>query len=104
MRTTILPYVIAVLGLVMIVGGVYSFFVLWNEKGNTETLRDAGWNDLWRLCYGRHSADLASTGCDCARDTAALKFVVAHDKARVHFLDSPRRREAALRCNKRDSQ
>jgi hypothetical protein len=32
MRTTILAYVIAVLGLVMIVGGVYSFFNLWNER------------------------------------------------------------------------
>ena len=32
MRTTILAYVIAVLGFVMIVGGVYSFFVLWNDR------------------------------------------------------------------------
>lgn len=32
MRTTILAYVIAVLGFVMIVGGVYSFFDLWNER------------------------------------------------------------------------
>jgi hypothetical protein len=32
MRTTILAYVIAVLGFVMICGGVYSFFDLWNER------------------------------------------------------------------------
>jgi hypothetical protein len=32
MRTTILAYVIAVLGLVMICGGVYSFFDLWNAR------------------------------------------------------------------------
>jgi hypothetical protein len=32
MPTTILAYVIAVLGFVMIVGGVYSFFDLWNER------------------------------------------------------------------------
>jgi hypothetical protein len=32
MRTTILAYVIAVLGFVMIIGGVYSFLDLWNER------------------------------------------------------------------------
>ncbi len=32
MRTTILAYVIAVLGFVMICGGIYSFFDLWNER------------------------------------------------------------------------
>jgi hypothetical protein len=32
MRTTILAYVIAVLGLVMICGGIYSFFDLWNAR------------------------------------------------------------------------
>jgi hypothetical protein len=32
MRTTILAYVIAVLGFVMICGGVYSFFDLWNAR------------------------------------------------------------------------
>jgi membrane-associated PAP2 superfamily phosphatase len=32
MRTTILAYVIAVLGFVTICGGVYSFFNLWNER------------------------------------------------------------------------
>jgi hypothetical protein len=32
MRTTILAYGIAVLGFVMICGGVYSFFSLWNER------------------------------------------------------------------------
>jgi hypothetical protein len=32
MRTTILAYVIAILGFVMIVGGVYSFFNLWTER------------------------------------------------------------------------
>jgi hypothetical protein len=32
MRTTILAYVIAVLGFVTICGGVYSFFDLWNAR------------------------------------------------------------------------
>jgi hypothetical protein len=32
MRTTILAYVIAVLGFVMICGGIYSFFDLWNAR------------------------------------------------------------------------
>ena len=32
MRSTILAYVIAVLGSVMICGGVYSFFDLWNAR------------------------------------------------------------------------
>jgi len=32
MRSTILAYVIAVLGFVMICGGVYSFFNLWNAR------------------------------------------------------------------------
>ena len=32
MRTTILAYVIAVLGFLMIVGGACSFFDLWNER------------------------------------------------------------------------
>jgi hypothetical protein len=32
MRTTILAYVIVVLGFVMIVGGIYTFFDLWNER------------------------------------------------------------------------
>ncbi len=32
MRTTILAYVIAILGFVMIVGGIYSFVDLWNER------------------------------------------------------------------------
>jgi hypothetical protein len=32
MRTTILAYVIAVLGFVMIFGGAYTFFDLWNER------------------------------------------------------------------------
>jgi hypothetical protein len=32
MRTTVLAYVIAVLGFVMICGEVYSFFGLWNAK------------------------------------------------------------------------
>ena len=31
-RTTILAYVIAVLGFVMICGGIYSFFDLWNAR------------------------------------------------------------------------
>jgi hypothetical protein len=39
MRTTILAYVIAVLGFVMIVGGVYSFFDLWNERATLDTTR-----------------------------------------------------------------
>jgi len=32
MLTTIFAYVIAVLGLAMICGGVYSFFDLWSER------------------------------------------------------------------------
>jgi hypothetical protein len=32
MRTTILAYVIAVLGFVTICGGLYSFFDLWNAR------------------------------------------------------------------------
>ena len=32
MITTILAYVIAVLGFVMICGGIYSFFDLWNAR------------------------------------------------------------------------
>ena len=32
MRTTILAYVIAVLGFLTICGGVYSFFDLWNAR------------------------------------------------------------------------
>jgi hypothetical protein len=32
MRTTILAYVITVLGFVMICGGIYSFFDLWNAR------------------------------------------------------------------------
>jgi hypothetical protein len=32
MRTTVLAYVIAVLGFVMICAGVYSFFYLWNAR------------------------------------------------------------------------
>jgi hypothetical protein len=48
MRTTILAYVIAVLGFVMIVGGVYSFFVLWNERA---TLRHYGMT-IGMICGG----------------------------------------------------
>jgi len=32
MRTTILAYVIAILGFIMICGGAHSFFDLWNER------------------------------------------------------------------------
>jgi hypothetical protein len=32
MRTTVFAYVIGVLGFVMICGGVYSFFDLWNAR------------------------------------------------------------------------
>ena len=35
----------------------------------------------------RHSAGFAPTGRDCAQDTAALTFVIAHHKASVQFLD-----------------
>ena len=43
----------------------------------------------------RHSAGFAPTGRHCAQDTAALTFVIAHDKTGVQFLDRPRRRETA---------
>ncbi len=48
MRTTILAYVIAVLGFVMICGGVYSFFVLWNDRA---TLRHYGMT-IGMICGG----------------------------------------------------
>jgi len=83
MRTTILAYVIAVLGLVMVCGGVYSFVSLWNERAGLR-LRDHDRNDLWRLCYGRPSPGLAPTGRDCAGDEPAVK---KHSKAGLQFLD-----------------
>jgi hypothetical protein len=36
MRTTILAYVIAVLGFVMICSGIYSFFDLWNARATVK--------------------------------------------------------------------
>jgi hypothetical protein len=97
MYTTILAYVIAVLAFAMIgseVGGAFLFVQSSRPSNSTEILRDVVWNDLWWLRLGRHSAGFAPTSRNCAHDTAALKFVVTHDKTRELLLDGPRRRES----------
>jgi hypothetical protein len=57
MRSTIFAYVIAVLGLVMIVGGVYSFFVLWNDRA---TLRHYAMT-VGMICGGFAMGGIAQT-------------------------------------------
>ena len=54
MLTTILAYVIAFMGLVMIGGGVWGLFYVGQRhgSGSTEILRNGNRNDLWRSCHG----------------------------------------------------
>jgi sulfite exporter TauE/SafE len=56
--TTILSILIAILGLLMIAGAVWSLVHLWNQRKliriSNEILRDCDWNDLWRLCHVGH--------------------------------------------------
>jgi hypothetical protein len=70
MRTTVLAYVIAVLGFVMIGGGGLRLFLFVASASadvhSTEILRDGNWHDPWRICHGRHCAGFAPTGGDCA--------------------------------------
>ena len=73
-----------------------ALFATRTETNSAEILRDGNWNDLCWLWLGRYCAGFARVGRDC--DTSpkyALALRVAHDKAGVQFLDSPRRREAA---------
>jgi len=101
MRTTILAYVIAFLGLLMIGGGYLGSFGFIEtpdaDTNSNQTLRNGNWNDMRRRWHRRYCAGFAPSSLDCAHDTAALKSVVAHDKARFLFFDRPGRREAARR-------
>jgi hypothetical protein len=66
------------------------------DTNSNQTLRNGNWNDMRRRWHRRYCAGFAPTSRDCAHDTAALKSVVAHDKARFLFFDRPWRPEAAL--------
>jgi hypothetical protein len=66
MRTTILAYVIAVLGFVTICGGVYSFFDLWNARA---TLRH------YAITIGMICGGLAMVGM---AQTLRLLVAIAH--------------------------
>lgn len=60
MRTTILAYAIAFMGLIMIGGGVGPFpFGRNNGSASVEILRNGNRNDIWRPCHGWPCAGLA---------------------------------------------
>ena len=61
MRTTILAYAIAFMGLIMIGGGGVGPFPIGRNNGSAsvEILRDGIRNDIWRHCHGWPCAGLA---------------------------------------------
>jgi hypothetical protein len=98
MYTTILAYVIAFLGFVMIGTGVWGLFYL--QSGTRPILLRYCGMMIAMICggfgLGGYCTRSTRVGRDCARNTAVLKFVIAHDKAGVQFLNGPWRREAAF--------
>jgi hypothetical protein len=65
MRTTILAYAIAFMGLIMIGGGVGPFpFGRNNGSASVEILRNGNRNDIWRPCHGWPCAGLAPASRD----------------------------------------
>ena len=66
MRTIILSYVIAFMGLVMAGGGVWGLFrlVFGKNRRAMEILRNGGRNDIWRPCHAWHCAGLATASRD----------------------------------------
>ena len=68
MGTIILAYVVAILGLVMIAGGVWGLIHLLREGARIQIrLRHYAMaiGMICRLCHGRHSTGIAPTGRDC---------------------------------------
>jgi hypothetical protein len=84
MSTTILAYVIAFLGLVMIEDRVSILFA--TETNSAETLRDAHCYHVWWLWLGWYCARFARLGRDCRTyPKYALALDAAHNKARLLF-------------------